>query len=112
MFTKEIDMQELFFQKLKSKSSDSLFILKEFNGRFGNVDIVKIKISNRKINTYQAQLLSQPRFAYTVSLLHKNSPRTLEYLILKTKNCKSSQLALLKLLIEANIVVMTITDII
>lgn len=105
MFEKEIVMQEVFFEKLKRQSSNSIFILEEFNGRFGNVDIVKVKLNNNKIKHYQAQLLSQPRFAYTVSLLHKNSPRTFEYIKNKTKNSSTTQNMIFKSLIEVNIVI-------
>ena len=78
MFEKEIDMQELLYKKYKNNPKN--IILKEFNGRFGNVDIVKVKINNNNILNEQALLLSQQRYAFTVSFLHKNSKRTLDYL--------------------------------
>ncbi len=102
MFEKEIDMQELLYKKYKSNPKN--IVLKEFNGRFGNVDIVKVKMNNNNILNEQALLLSQQRFAFTVSFLHKNSKRTLDYLMRKTGYSRTIQLSILKRLINEKIV--------
>ena len=102
MFEKEIDMQELLYKKYKNNPKN--IILKEFNGRFGNVDIVKVKINNNNILNEQALLLSQQRYAFTVSFLHKNSKRTLDYLTKKTGYSRTIQLRILKKLISEKIV--------
>ena len=102
MFEKEIDMQELLYKKYKNNPKN--IILKEFNGRFGNVDIVKVKINNNNILNEQALLLSQQRYAFTVSFLHKNSKRTLDYLTKKTGYSRIIQLRILKKLISEKIV--------
>lgn len=102
MFIRELDMQELLYKKLNKNNKN--IIIKEFNGRFGNVDIVKVKINSNNILNEQALLLSQQRFAFTVSFLHKNSKRTLEYLMKKTGYSRSIQLSILKKLINEKIV--------
>lgn len=102
MFDKEIDMQELLYKKYECNPKN--IVLKEFNGRFGNVDIVKVKINNNHILNEQALLLSQQRFAFTVSFLHKNSKRTLDYLMQKTGYSRTIQLSILKKLINEKIV--------
>lgn len=102
MFTKEADMQNLLYKKYNN--NPKTIVLKEFNGRFGNVDIVKVKLNNNNINKEQALLLSQQRYAFTVSFLHKNSKRTLEYLMGKTGYSRTTQLSILKKLINEKIV--------
>lgn len=102
MFMRELDMQELLYKKLNKNNKN--IIIKEFNGRFGNVDIVKVKINSNNILNEQAVLLSQHRFAFTISFLHKNSKRTLEYLMKKTGYSRTIQLSILKKLINEKIV--------
>lgn len=102
MFNKELEMQELLYEKYKKNPKN--IVLKEFNGRFGNVDIVRVKVHGYNINSNQASLLSQSRFAFTVSLLHKKSKRTLAFLMKKTGYNKTTQLNVLKKLINEKIV--------
>ena len=46
MFEKEIDMQKLFITQLKDKLKTNELIYEEFNGRFGDADVVKVKLNN------------------------------------------------------------------
>ena len=46
MFDKEIDMQKLFITQLKETITNNELIYEEFNGRFGNADVVKVILNN------------------------------------------------------------------
>jgi hypothetical protein len=104
MFTKEIDMQDILYKKMKKHCNKNKIVLKEFNGRFGNVDIVEVFLADKKISKEQAHLLSQNKYAITLAYLHKKSPRTLNYLIHKNFNSVKMQKNILKQLIQYNIV--------
>lgn len=85
MFNSELEMQKIFVSFLKNEHLENTFISEEFNARFGNVDIVKVKYKNRQpISNAQAIILSNIACAKIVGYLHKNSVRTLKYLISKT----------------------------
>lgn len=81
MFSSELELQKYFHIHLCDKSTKNEKIIDEFNARFGNVDIVKVTNNNSVLFTKeQASLLSQFICARLVSLLHKKSIRTLEYI--------------------------------
>lgn len=82
MFNNELELQKKFISIIEEKKKENEFISEEFNARFGNVDIIKVKYNNYPILTKeQAKILSNISSARIVGLLHKNSPRKLEYLI-------------------------------
>ncbi len=82
MFKYEIELQNIFIKLLNKKRKTNEYISSEFNARFGNVDIVKVKYKNNiSLTKNQANVLSNVAITKIMGYLHKNSPRTLSYLI-------------------------------
>ena len=47
MFRSELELQNKFINLMKQDKQDHTYISDEFNARFGNVDIVKVKYDNK-----------------------------------------------------------------
>lgn len=105
MFETEAFMQDEFCNVLDFKTKQNESLVKEFNGRFGNVDIVKISIKNKRISQKQIEIISKPKYASTLAFLHKKGIRTLNYLINKTSKSKYIQRGIINTLIENKIVI-------
>lgn len=105
MFTKEIDMQKLFVSQLNTTIKENEFIVEEFNGRFGNADVVKVKINyyeNNNLN--QIQLLKDYQCAKIIGYLHKNQYHNIKYLIDKTDYTYDNILTILNKLKKEKII--------
>lgn len=85
MFEKEIEMQNLFICKLKNNIKNNEFISDEFDGRFGNVDVVKVISNSKKSLSYeQMDILRDYQCAKITGYLHKNQSHNIKYLMEKT----------------------------
>ena len=71
MFDKEIDMQKLFITQLKETITNNELIYEEFNGRFGNADVVKVILNNySEISLSQMEVLKDYQYAKIAGYLH------------------------------------------
>lgn len=105
MFNNELELQNRFIELLNESKDDKTYISDEFNARFGNVDIVKVKYDNKiPLKENQAKILSDIAPARILGYLHKNSIRTLSYLIKKSGYTEEYVLALLGRLKSAHII--------
>lgn len=105
MFESELELQKEFIKQLNKHKQKNTYILDEFNARFGNVDIVKVKYTNKiPLNYKQIELLSNIGVAHIVGYLHKKSLRTLDYLIKNSGYTLEYTLNILSKLKSANII--------
>lgn len=105
MFKSELELQNKFINLMKQDKQDHTYISDEFNARFGNVDIVKVKYDNNTpLTKKQANILSNIAAARIVGYLHKKSMRTLSYLIKNSGYTEEYILSILSKLKSANII--------
>ena len=105
MFRSELELQNKFINLMKQDKQDHTYISDEFNARFGNVDIVKVKYDNNTpLTKKQADILSSIAAARIVGYLHKKSMRTLSYLIKNSGYTEEYILSILSKLKSANII--------
>ena len=105
MFRSELELQNKFIDLMKQNKQDHTYISDEFNARFGNVDVVKVKYENNiPLTKNQAEILSNIAAARIVGYLHKNSMRTLCYLIKNSGYTKKYILSILAKLKSLNII--------
>ncbi len=105
MFRSELELQNKFIDLIKQDKQDHTYISDEFNARFGNVDIVKVRYKNNiPLTKEQAKILSNIAAARIVGYLHKNSTRTLSYLIKNSGYTKEYILSILAKLKSFNII--------
>src|SRR5574344_164942 len=105
MFKSELELQNTFIKLLKLSKQKNTYISDEFNARFGNVDIVKVKYENSlPLTKNQADILSNIAAARIVGYLHKNSVRTLSYLIKVYEYTKEYIMSILSKLKSTNII--------
>lgn len=105
MFRSELELQNKFINLMKQDKQDHTYISDEFNARFGNVDIVKVKYDNNTpLTKKQADILSNIAAARIVGYLHKKSMRTLSYLIKNSGYTEEYILSILSKLKSANII--------
>jgi hypothetical protein len=86
----------LFISQLNHTIKDNEFVIEEFNGRFGNADVVKVKINyydNSNLN--QIQILKDYQCAKIIGYLHKNQYHNIKYLMDKTNYTYDNILAIL-----------------
>lgn len=106
MFDKEIDMQKLFITQLKDDIKDNELIYEEFNGRFGNADVVKVKLNNyNSISLKQMEILKDYQCAKITGYLHKHQGHTIKYLMDKTDYTYNNIVSIINKLKKENIVV-------
>lgn len=105
VFRSELELQNKFINLMKQDKQDHTYISDEFNARFGNVDIVKVKYDNNTpLTKKQADILSNIAAARIVGYLHKKSMRTLSYLIKNSGYTEEYILSILSKLKSANII--------
>ena len=105
MFDKEIDMQKLFITQLKNKIKSNEFIYEEFNGRFGNADVVKVTLNNyNSLSLHQMEVLKDYQCAKITGYLHKQQSHSIKYLMDKTDYTYTNIIAILNKLKKENIV--------
>lgn len=105
MFRSELELQNTFIRLLKETKQGNTYISDEFNARFGNVDIVKVKYENNiPLTKSQADILSNIAAARIVGYLHKNSARTLSYLIKNSGYTEEYILTVISKLKSTNII--------
>ena len=105
MFASELELQNKFIELMKQDLHINTCILDEFNARFGNVDIVKVKYENNiPLKKNQADILSNIAAARIVGYLHKKSVRTLLYLIKNSGYTEEYVLSILSKLKSLNII--------
>lgn len=106
MFESELELQNTFIDLMKKEEKENEYISDEFNARFGNVDIVKVKYENNiPLTKEQANILSNIGAARIVGYLHKSSIRTLSYLIKNTNYTKDYIIAILTKLKSSKIII-------
>lgn len=85
MFSKEIDMQKLFITLLNNHKKNNEIIYEEFNGRFGNADVVKVKMNSYDfLVSDQINILKDYQCAKITAYLHKKQGHSVQYLMNKT----------------------------
>lgn len=105
MFEKEIDMQKLFITQLKDKLKTNELIYEEFNGRFGDADVVKVKLNNYNlISLKQMEILKDYQCAKITGYLHKQQSHSIKYLMDKTDYTYTNVIAIINKLKKENIV--------
>lgn len=105
MFEKEIDMQKLFITQLKNKIKNNELIYEEFNGRFGNADVVKVKLNKyNSILLQQMEILKDYQCAKITGYLHKQQAHTIQYLMNKTDYTYNNIVSILNKLKKENII--------
>lgn len=105
MFRSELELQDIFINLLKGTMQENVYISDEFNARFGNVDVVKVKYENNiPLTKTQADVLSNIAAARIVGYLHKNSIRTLSYLIKNSGYTEEYILSVIAKLKSTNII--------
>ena len=105
MFDKEIDMQKLFITQLKDKLKTNELIYEEFNGRFGDADVVKVKLNNYNlISLKQMEILKYYQCAKITGYLHKQQSHSIKYLMDKTDYTYTNVIAIINKLKKENIV--------
>lgn len=105
MFDKEIDMQKLFITQLKDKLKTNELIYEEFNGRFGDADVVKVKLNNYNlISLKQMEILKDYQCAKITGYLHKQQSHSIKYLMDKTDYTYTNVIAIINKLKKENIV--------
>ena len=106
MFDREIDMQKLFITQLKNDIKDNELIYEEFNGRFGNADVVKVKLNHyNSISLKQMEILKDYQCAKITGYLHKRQGHTIKYLMDKTDYTYNNIVSIINKLKKENIVV-------
>lgn len=106
MFNKEIEMQKLFITQLKQSILNNELIYEEFNGRFGNADVVKVKFNNYdEISLKQMKILKDYQCAKITGYLHKQQYHSIKYLMDKTNYTYNNIISILGKLKKANIIV-------
>lgn len=105
MFNSELELQNIFINLIKQNKQDHTYISDEFDARFGNVDIVKVKYKNKiPLTINQAHILSNIAVARIVGYLHKKSTRTLSYLTKNSGYTEEYVISILSKLKSANII--------
>lgn len=105
MFDKEIDMQKLFITQLKETITNNELIYEEFNGRFGNADVVKVILNNySEISLSQMEVLKDYQCAKIAGYLHKQQCHSIKYLMDKTDYTYNNIISIINKLKKANIV--------
>ncbi len=105
MFRSELELQNKFIDLMNQNKQDHTYISDEFNARFGNVDIVKVRYKNNiPLTKKQAEMLSNIGAARIVGYLHKHSMRTLQYLINNSGYTEEYILSILTKLKSLNII--------
>lgn len=105
MFDKEIDMQKLFITQLRKSVMNNELIYEEFNGRFGNADVVKVRLYNyNEISLNQMEVLKDYQCAKIVGYLHKQQSHSIKYLMDKTDYTYSNIISIVNKLKKANII--------
>lgn len=106
MFDREIDMQKFFITQLKKDIKNSELIYEEFNGRFGNADVVKVKLNNyNSISLKQMKILKDYQCAKIVGYLHKQQCHSIKYLMNKTDYTYNNVISIINKLKKENIVI-------
>lgn len=105
MFKKEIDMQKLFIAQLNENIKNNELIYEEFNGRFGNADVVKVKLNNfHNISFSQMELLKDYQCAKITGYLHKQQSHSIKYLMDKTDYTYNNILSIINKLKKEQII--------
>lgn len=106
MFDREIDMQKFFITQLQKDIKDNELIYEEFNGRFGNADVVKVKLNNyNSISLKQMEILKDYQCAKITGYLHKQQCHSIKYLMDKTDYTYNNVISIINKLKKGNIVI-------
>ncbi len=85
MFRYELDLQNEFKKMLENNLDKNEVVLKEFDARFGNVDLVKVSYKSFNPSLEQQfKILSNHATSVVVAFLHKKQKRSFKYLHEKT----------------------------